>query len=108
MRGGARGAGRAGGARGADSYSLLALYFTSNSTYNKKAYSRVVLSSLFSRGSVLLALLRRGSLLDLSKASSSGLLSSSAIASSSRYLILVNTIYIYIYKTYNLSYRNYL
>ena len=108
LQGIARGAGKARGAKGVDSYSLLALNFTFNNAYNRKAYSKVILSGLLSRSSVLLAFLRRSSLLDPSKASSSSLLSNNIVASSSRYLILVSTIYIYIYKTYNLSYKNYL
>ena len=92
----AKGVGRARGARGVGSYGLLALNFTFNNAYNKKAYSKVILSSLFSRSSVLFALLRRSSLLDPSRASNSGPLSNNAAASSSKYLILISTIYIYI------------
>ena len=104
-RAGGIGIGRAGGARGAGGCGLLALNFTSNNASNKKAYSKVVLSSLFSYNNIIFTLFRYSSLLDPSKASNNSLLSSSAIVSS-RHLILVSIIYIY--KTYDLSYRNYL
>ena len=59
LRGGARGVGvdRARGAKGVGSYGLLALNFTSNDASNRRAYSKIVLSGLLSRSSVLLALL---------------------------------------------------